>query len=666
MTAQGKLGEYVEQGKFICAFVVEDAGKRLHLLNQNGREVSLSLSRLVHLSQASSFASVQLPREEMLRELKEVAERRRELMAQVDLAGIWELAVEEPESVFEPRFLAELSFGEDATDDHVAAFLRSIFVDRLYFKYKEGRITVHSAEVVAQIRHQQELEQQKEALLENGGRGLLQIWEGDADAAWPEREGCLLMVRDYYLRGNDAPESATARELLRRAGLTHPHDGFHLLVKAGVWGVHENLPFHRQELADAFSEEALAQAAAIPTPDVGALCADRRRDLTALPLLTIDGAETRDYDDALHIEKRGDNYLVGIHISDVAHYVRPGDALYAEALNRVTSLYFPERQVPMLPPAISQGCCSLIAGQPRAAVSFMVELSPAGEVLDFDLLASVVMVKRQLSYGEAEKMVESDEELRLLADLSQKLQQRRVAAGALLIPIPDVNIRLTDGGEPVAVELSDVDTVSRTLVAEFMVLANTLGAQFVAEREVPGLYRCQEPPRKRLFVSPQKDLLVNFQQRRFLSPGQLLTTPKPHSGVGVSQYTTVTSPIRRLLDLLMQQQIKSLLAGKGALYRREELNDLAAKILTTQSRVNLVRQQRHRYWLFKYLEPRVGERVEALVINRGPKRVQVVLTDCLLDGDLPVVQAGRAEPGELVRVKIERVDAMDNELRFGW
>lgn len=88
MTAQGKVGEYIEQGKFICAFVAEDTGKRLHLLNQNGREVSLSLSRLVHLSQAA--LSGQLSREEILRELKEVAERRRELMADVDLAAIWE------------------------------------------------------------------------------------------------------------------------------------------------------------------------------------------------------------------------------------------------------------------------------------------------------------------------------------------------------------------------------------------------------------------------------------------------------------------------------------------------------------------------------------------------------------------------------------------------
>ena len=664
MTAQGKLGEYIEQGKFLCAFVVEDTGKRLRLLNQNGREVSLSQSRLVHLSQAALPG--QLSREDILRELKEVAERRREMMAVVDLAGIWELAVEEPESVFEPRFLAELSFGENASDDHVAAFLRCLFIDRLYFKYKEGRITVHSAEVVEQLRHQQEKEKQKEALLDNGGKGLLQIWEGDVAADWPEREECLQMVRDYYLHGNDAPESAAARELLKRSGLTRPHDAFHLLVKAGMWDANENLPFLRQELADTFPEEVLAEAAAIPEPDVASLCAEKRRDLTHLPLLTIDGAETRDYDDALHVEKKGDNYLVGIHISDVAHYVRPDQPLFIEALNRVTSLYFPERQVPMLPPELSQGCCSLIAGQPRAAVSFMVELSPDGEVLDFDLLASVVMVKRQLSYPEAEAMAESDDELRMLADLSRKLQQRRVAAGALLIPIPDVNIKLTDGGEPVAVELSDVDTVSRSLVAEFMVLANTLGAQYVAEREVPGLYRSQEPPRKRLFSNPQKDLLVNFQQRRHLSPGKLLTAPKPHSGVGVSQYTTVTSPIRRLLDLVMQQQIKSLLAGQGALYRLEDLNDLGAKILTTQSRVNQVRQQRHRYWLLKFLEPKEGQRVEALVINRGPKRVQVVLTDCLLDGDLPTVQAGRAEPGELVQVRLERVNALDNQLRFTW
>ncbi|MDH5298400.1 MAG: ribonuclease catalytic domain-containing protein [Desulfobulbaceae bacterium] len=664
MTAQGRVGEYIEHGKFICALVLEDSGKRLHLLNQNGREVSLSMSRLVHLARVAH--PVQKPREELLRELKGAAERRQEMMGLVDLASIWELASEEPETLFEPRFLTELAFGEDASDDHVAAFLRCIFVDRFYFKYKDGRIAVHSPEVVEQLRLQQEKERRQEALLVNGGRGLRQIWDGEGEAQWPEREACLLLVADYYLHGNEAEESAVARELLKRAELSRPHDPFHLLVKAGVWAKNENIPLLRQELPVAFGEKALAQAAAIPEPTVADLCGGRRRDLTGLPLLTIDGAATLDYDDALHIEKRGDNFLVGIHISDVAHYVRPGDPLFAQAVARMTSLYFPELQVPMLPPSLSQGVCSLIAGRPRAAVSFLVLLAPDGEVLDFDLVASVVTVKRQLTYPQADGMMESDEELRLLAMLSRKLQQRRVEAGALLLPIPDVNIRVGADGDTVFVELAEVDTASRTLVAEFMILANTLGAQYVAEREIPGLYRCQEPPRQRLFTTPHKDLFLNYRQRRQLAPGQLLTKPKPHSGVGVPQYTTVTSPIRRLLDLVMQQQISHILAGRGALHRREDLNDLAATILTTQSRVNLVRQQRHRYWLLKYLEPKAGQRVEALVIDRGPKRVQVVLADCLLDGDLPSGPAAQGRPGEVVKVRIERVSALDNMIRFEW
>jgi len=664
MTVQGKIGEYIEHGKFLCAMVMEDTGKRLRLLNQNGREVSLAQSRLVHLSRGSH--SLRQSREELLRELKDVAERRREMMTLVDLAAIWELASEEAEAVFEPVFLAGLAFGEDASDDHVAAFLRCIFADRLYFKYREGRIVVHAQEVVEQLRLQQEREAQKEALLVNGAQGLRRIWDGERQADWPEREDCLCLVRDYYLHGSDAQESATARELLKRAELTRPHDPFYIMVKAGLWDKNENIPLLRAGLPVEFSAAAMAQAAALPAPDAAALLVDRRRDLTALPLLTIDGAATRDYDDALHIEKRGDDYLVGIHISDVAHYVRPGEPLFAEAVSRMTSLYFPEQQVPMLPAVLSEGICSLIVGKPRAAVSFLVLLSAEGEVLDFDLVASVVEVKRRLSYVEADALVDSDQELGWLAGLSRKLQQRRVEAGALLMPIPDVNISVASDGNTVSVALAEVDTVSRTLVAEFMVLANTLGAQFVAEREVPGLYRCQEPPRKRLFGAPQKDLFLNYRQRRQLSPGQLLSKPRAHSGVGVPQYTTVTSPIRRLLDLVMQQQIRYLLAGKGALYRREELNDLAATILSTQGRVNQVRQQRHRYWLLKYLEEKEGQRLDALVIDRGPKRVQVVLVDCLLDGELPAARAAGATPGEVVRVRVERVNALDNQLRLEW
>jgi exoribonuclease-2 len=663
MGLQGKLIEYIEQGKFICALVLEDQNKRLRVFAQNGREVNLPPSRLVHGS--STGYSLEGSREELSKLLRETGTRRQALMAEVDLPGIWELAQESAQTSFTPSFLAELSFGNDASDDQEAALLRCVFEDKLYFKYKEGQVITHPPQVVEQLLQRREKERQEEALLTSGARGLAQLGQGQAPEEWPERAECLRLVRDYYLFGKDAPGSEMARELLKRAHLTRPHDPFHLLVRAGEWEQDENIPLLRQELPTEFTAEALAQAESISEPPAEELIAARRHDLRHLDLLTIDGETTRDYDDALHLERQGDNFLVGIHISDVAHYVHPGAPLYEEAVRRTTSIYLPDRQIPMLPPAVSEGVCSLIAGRPRAAMSFLVLLSPAGEVLDFDLVQSVVRVKRQLSYPQVEQMLAKDRELQTLAALSQQLRRRRVEKGAVILPIPDVDIRLEPKGD-IAITISEVDTPSRTLVAEFMVLANTLGAQFVANRQVPGLFRSQEPPRKRIIGPPEKDLLVNFLQRRNLAPGKLETAPRPHSGVGVTEYTTVTSPIRRLLDLVMQHQIKHLLLGRGARFTQSELQELAGIIVSTQGRVNQVRQLRQRYWVLKYLEQHRKERFNALILARGPKRVQVLLSDFLLESDLPPSQAVRMQPGEEVKVTIGRVSALDNDLRLEW
>jgi len=333
----------------------------------------------------------------------------------------------------------------------------------------------------------------------------------------------------------------------------------------------------------------------------------------------------------------------------------------------MTSLYFPETQIPMLPRALSEGVCSLVAGKARAALSVMVLLSPKGEVLEFDLIPSLVEVKRQLSYPEAERLVASgDWELQALARLSEQLKQRRIEKGALLLPVPDVNISVDPEGR-VAVALSPVDTISRSLVAEFMVLANTLFAQFVADRQAPGLFRAQDEPHQRLIAGGEKDLFSIFRQRKMLKPGELLVYPKPHSGVGVMQYTTVTSPIRRFLDLVMQHQIKQLLSGRGAMFAADELAGIAGDINTVLARVNQVRRRRHRYWLLKYLEQKVGSRVEALLVNKGPKRINLTLLDCLLDADMPPSQAvsGKA-PGDVVSLRVAKVDALDNVLRLEW
>jgi exoribonuclease-2 len=199
-----------------------------------------------------------------------------------------------------------------------------------------------------------------------------------------------------------------------------------------------------------------------------------------------------------------------------------------------------------------------------------------------------------------------------------------------------------------------------------MILANTEAARFVADRMVPGLFRAQGPPRKRLVHGLDNDLFQNSLQRKQLSRGELLTEAKAHSGLGVAQYTTITSPIRRLLDLLMQHQLHSLIRREELRFNEKACKDFTAVISRTLAAANAVKQQRHRYWLLKYLEARIGTSMNAMVLDANPKRVFMLLTDILMDIDLPAPAGQVPTPGVIVQVKIVKVDALDKNVRFDW
>jgi exoribonuclease-2 len=658
---QGKIIEYVEHGKFICAAIMEESDNRLHLLNQNGRDVKLAQARVVH--QSNRAVSVNAPHDQIIKTLQDIDHTRQHLTLPVTLEEVWQLTSEEENKTFSPQFLADLCFGGEASDDQVSALLRAVFKDTIYFKFRDNQIQAHTPEVVAQLLAKQEEARQRENILQVGANALKKLLAGETPEVWPEQD-CLRIIGDHYLFDTEAEDWELARELLKAADLTQPHAAYQVMVKSGRWQEDENIPLLRHQPPVAFSEESLAQARTI-VATAKDIPADNRLDLRELPIITIDGASTRDFDDALHLRQDGANFEVGIHISDVAQYVAPGTPLFKEAESRGTSIYFPDSTVPMLPRELSEGVLSLLKDQDRAALSFLVTLSPDGEIIHSRIVRSLVRVKRQLSYHEAESLAASDWELAKLAELSTKLLRRRIGAGALVLPIPDVVFHFHQG-KLCAVRLMEVDTIMRTLVSEFMVLANTLAASFLADRQEPGLYRTQEPARKRLVHQPEHDLFLNFRQRRFLARGLLLTTPKRHDGVGVEQYTTVTSPIRRLLDLVIQHQITSILAGQGARFNERQLHEFSSLISSSQSRVNLVRQLRHRYWLFKYLEEKKGEFLPALVLDTRNNKVQVVLQDYLFEGELPANQAIRPEPGDTVRVRIAKVSPLDDSMSLEW
>ncbi|MEJ2135586.1 MAG: ribonuclease catalytic domain-containing protein [Desulfofustis sp.] len=664
--SSGKLIEYLDNGKFICGYVTDSQPKRIRLVNQNGRELNLPVSRIVHCSSCSY--SGDSDRDSLVRLLRSTTEKRHSLMERVDLEMLWELTCDENTDTFDPDFLAELIFGRSADDDIVSAFLRSVFNDKLFFKYREGKIKVHSPEKVEQLRLRLEKEALKEELVHKGSELLRHIDSGEIKEAdfSPLDEQVIGLLQNYYLHGSEAQEADLARKILKQSGCTRPHDIYHLCVKAGVWNVNENLPLLRADLPVSFSTQARHRAEAILQCGNASLFDDPdRHDLTHLKPLTIDGATTLDFDDALTVQEQDDNYLIGIHISDVAHYVRPGDSLFQEAMNRGTSIYFPEGQIPMLPRHISQGMCSLIQGEIRAAYSHMILLSPEAEVLRVRIMPSIIRVARRLTYEDADRMINSDPELKILNTMRKKLRDRRVQAGALLLPFPDVNIHI-ENNTRVSVSLGKTDTPARTIISEMMILANTEAARFVSDRMSPGLFRSQGKITRRVVHGDDDDLYLNSLQRKNLPRSELSTEAKPHSGLGVSFYTTVTSPIRRLLDLVMQHQINNLVRRKSLCFTLEMCKDFTSVINRTLATANNVKQQRHRYWLLKYLEERKNSYLEAMVIESGYKRVNLILLDTLMDIDLQATRIPPPEPGTQVQVKPVKVEPLDNTIRFDW
>lgn len=666
MIVTGKIIEYLDNGKFVCAVVTESQPKRLRLINQNGREVNLPVSRVVHCSNQTH--PVNISRETLTKQLRETTEKRCVLMSHINLAEIWELTAEDGTNHFSPDFLAELTFGEEANDDTVSAFLRCVFEDKLFFKYKEGQIRANSPEKVEQLQLQLQKELKRAQIVEQGTKILKGILASDTighDFNALDEE-ILNLIRDYYLFGTEAENHELAQKILQAAGLTKPHDPFNLLVKAGIWSANENIPLLRNQLPVNFSLAARQQAEHILQRGQNELFNDPGRiDLTHLTPLTIDGPTTLDFDDSLTIEEQDGNYLVGIHISDVAHYVRPGDALFSEAMHRGTSIYFPEGQIPMLPRHLSQGVCSLIQGETRATFSFMILLSPEAEVLKVKIFPSIIRVKRRLTYDEVDKMLESDREIKLLNMLRRKLRTQRLNNGALLLPFPDVNIFIDHQGK-VHVSLSKSDTPARTIISEMMILANTVAAKYVADRMVPGLFRSQPLLQNRLVHGEDDDLFQNTLQRKHIPRGELSTTAKFHSGLGVSHYTTVTSPIRRLLDLVMQHQLNSIVRRQEPCFTEEMCKDFTSVLSRTLTAANNVRQQRQRYWLLKYLTDRQGQYVDALVIQSGGKRVNLLLTDILMDIDLPAPGGRNPEPGAIVKVRVIKSEPLESTVRFDW
>ncbi|MCX7782393.1 MAG: ribonuclease R [Meiothermus sp.] len=373
----------------------------------------------------------------------------------------------------------------------------------------------------------------------------------------------------------------------------------------------------KYELLSAFSPEALAEAARVTHLDSREI--KRRLDFRNLRVFTIDGADAKDFDDAIHIETLSDgHYRVGIHIADVSHYVQEFSPLDHEAYARATSVYLPGRVLPMLPEPLSNGICSLKPYEDRLVLSVLVELTPKGKVKSYRFAEGVIRSVARLTYPEVEAFagsLESPEsspdpvppdwskelkaDLAQLLKLTQTLKERRLEQGALDFRFTEVKVEVDEDGNLHLIPQQEPK--ARSLIEELMLLANRTVAQHLSERQIPALFRVHEDPSEEAFnklvaalgklgyslpggeLSPKalQSILKKAEGRpeapvvstlllRSLRLARYAAENLGHFGLAAEHYLHFTSPIRRYPDLVVHRVLRALLRRKVGQAQRED------------------------------------------------------------------------------------------------
>lgn len=444
--------------------------------------------------------------------------------------------------------------------------------------------------------------------------------------------------------------------------------GIETLILIKKQGLPLEFPDHVEEAAQAISNT-------IPPQEI-----TRRRDIRDTICVTIDPYDARDHDDAVSLEVQADGtYQLGIHIADVSYFVTEGSPLDHEALARGTSVYLPDRVIPMLPEHLSAGVCSLRPNEDRLALSVFVHIQPNGDIIDAQIAETIIKSHARLAYENVQRVLDNHPDapqtnaypfadmLHRMEKLRQNLTKNKHERGAIDFDLPEPHIVLNDKGHPIDIRPTP-RLNSHRLIEEFMLLANEVVARYMSEKGIPILYRVHEPPDfekltefamlaaafghrlpkpdkmgaldiQRILESLQGERIGRVLNSRLLrSMKKALYTPKNigHFGLACDTYTHFTSPIRRYPDLITHRIIRATLnqsdTPESLARRNNRLPDIGD--LSTQREIAAQRADWDATKLFQvlYLEDKLGDHFAATIVDVRPMGFFIELEDILIEG----------------------------------
>jgi len=656
---EGRIVEFLDEEQPRLGLVLKAGRERIRLLDERGREESVPATRIYLVHALGPTEPHEFPHH--VRVLRAQIEARRQ---EVDLELLWE-SVREQEREYALSELAAHYFGA-ASEIEQAAVMRALVEDRLYFRRRGLCFLPRSAEHVEQLRHQQTQQRERAAFKERVIRWLRAVLDAEGSVTVSEEwTGVLERVEDFLRRRqmsdvahwlSEVDQERTAREI-----------AYEVLMKTGRLEATADPFLILAGLEPAFPAR-VCEAAERLIPFAGA---PDREDFVGAWTISIDDEETEEIDDALSLEPGAEGWRVGIHIADVAHYVRKGDVLDTEAFRRGATAYVPTERVLMFPERLAYDLASLRQGDVRPTLSLTLDVDEDGRIRGARLVPGMIRVLQRLSYDEADRLIAEDEgemgeRLRRLLRWARRWAEARFQRGAVWLRRPEVKVRVREGR--IHVKRLDPGTPSRFLVSELMVMMNHMVAEQAARQGIPIIFRVQDPPLQpldddvRARVRQAYDPLLLEHVVRGLQRSRLSLSPQPHAGLGVSAYTQLTSPIRRFADLVVQRQVRAALLGEPYPYEREELLDVLVAAETVEREMRALEQQAQRYWLLEYLRHLPEETEwEALVIKRVRGGYEVELVELLLRALLRAT--ADLAPGTRLRVTCELCDPKSGVLR---
>jgi ribonuclease R len=528
-----------------------------------------------------------------------------------------------------------------------------------------------------------------------------------------------------------------------------------VLGRPGDFGVDVEIIIRKHHLPHEFPPAVLDQARAIPHAIEPAEFL-RRLDFRSFDIVTIDGETARDFDDAVWVEHLANgNFALQVHIADVSHYIQPRSPIDHEAAMRGTSVYFPDRAVPMLPVELSTDICSLRPNEDRLVLSALLEIDPHGEVVSQEFMRGVICSVERMTYTNVHRVLEGDPAMReryeklvprfeLMRDLALILNRKRVKRGSIDFDLPESNVQLDAEGQMVGVTRGERNIAHR-IIEEFMLAANEAVARRMETAGIPSLYRIHERPegkrvlefeqiaaqfgyslgvgalpakrfpileRRRDGKKVRRDIIMasdsfdissrNYQKLiakiagkpeeriltylmlRSLKQARYSCVNEGHFALAAPSYTHFTSPIRRYPDLIVHRILAHQFDTPGTLLEFHTLKEIGDDTSFTERRAAEAERELVEWKKVKFMQDRVGEEFDALIISTAKFGFFVELAELFVEGLVPIEtlpgdryvyhENGRQIIGERnrrtysigdkVRVFLDRADTVERKLNF--